>query len=77
MWEARIGSNAISPEPFVSWDWWLRQHQTRRWQVASGKVARVWDKGSPIMCKMLGSVSGNKGKAKSQTSGLTAERKYH
>lgn len=22
--EARIGSNAISPEPLVSWDWWLR-----------------------------------------------------
>jgi hypothetical protein len=41
------------------------------------KMGRVWGKGSPIMCKILGSVSQNKKKAKSQTFGLTAERKHH
>lgn len=30
VWEARIGGSAVSPEPFIYWDWWLRWPQTRR-----------------------------------------------
>ena len=35
MWEASIGRGAVGPEPFVSWDWWLR------WPQAGGPKEKL------------------------------------